>query len=53
MNKFKCPLDLDLIHCGNCYFDSDGKCEYDKVIKERESHIRNKKIEKMNAGDFY
>lgn len=30
----ECPIELDPVHCQNCYFIRDGKCEYEKVVKE-------------------
>ena len=29
-----CPIGLDKVHCQNCYFWRDGKCDYDAVIRE-------------------
>jgi len=32
----ECPIRLGKIHCQNCFFWRDGKCDYDKIMKEME-----------------
>ena len=29
-----CPIGLDKVHCQNCYFWRDGKCDYDAIMRE-------------------
>lgn len=29
-----CPIRLDKIHCQNCYFWRNGKCDYDAIMRE-------------------
>jgi len=29
-----CPIGLDNVHCQNCYFSRDGKCDYEQITKE-------------------
>jgi len=36
-----CPLKLDKVHCQNCYFAPNGKCDYDTIIVE---HRQSSKI---------
>ncbi len=38
----KCPLGLDKVHCQNCYFWRDGKCDHDRVIQEQKANPRHK-----------
>lgn len=26
-----CPINLDKIHCQSCYFNQDGKCNYEEM----------------------
>ena len=36
MSVSSCPIGLDKIHCQNCYFWRDGKCDYEEVVKKVE-----------------
>ncbi len=44
-----CPIRLDKVHCDNCYFWRDGKCDYDAIMRE---HSRNsKEVSERAQGD--
>jgi len=32
----ECPIGLSKVHCENCHFWRNGKCDYDKVMQEWE-----------------
>jgi len=32
-----CPIGLDKVHCQNCYFWRDGKCDYDAIMREHKT----------------
>ena len=34
-DRAKCPINLDKIHCQNCYYSRDGECHYEGVINEQ------------------
>lgn len=34
----ECPIGLPKIHCQNCFFWRDGKCDYDKIMQEMKRH---------------
>ncbi len=35
-----CPIKLDKIHCQNCHFAPNGKCEYESIMALRHSANR-------------
>jgi len=30
--KFTCPMGLDKLHCQNCFFAPNGKCEWERMV---------------------
>ncbi len=40
MSVSSCPIGLDKVHCQNCYFWREGKCNYDAIMRE---HSRSSK----------
>jgi len=32
--SYDCPIGLDKIHCQNCYFWRDEKCDYEQIMEE-------------------
>ena len=44
-----CPIGLDKVHCDNCYFWRDGKCDYDAIM--REHNRSSKEVTKRAAED--
>jgi len=37
MSVSSCPIGLDKVHCGNCYFWRNGRCDYDAIMREHSS----------------
>jgi len=33
----KCPIGLDQVHCDNCYFWQEGKCDYERIVAVNEN----------------
>ena len=42
-----CPIGLDKIHCDNCYFWRNGKCDYNAIMREHRRKANRRSDTKM------
>lgn len=55
-----CPIRLDKIHCQNCYFWRNGKCDYDAIMREHRGRdygiatsTSSQRIDKAGDADIF
>lgn len=39
-----CPIKLNEIHCPNCFFAPNGKCEYERIMRDEHTQVKEKTV---------